>query len=147
MIVKMIMNGKLCIIRGRHSIACPHSDTPRYHLKSSEQISIIMQAFPKYNLWFPYFLCNRYRGSQTYYRHYNGTSVPVIRDPCFPKGRLNFPPRVWFSPEMDNWKFKPHPLSVTPGGSKWLRNNVLMAGDILITLESFVQLDWLYVYI
>lgn len=146
MILKWMMNGNLCIIHGRHSIAHVHLDSLRYHLKCFEQLSIRRQAFSRYNLWFPHLLGNRYRWSQTHYHPYNGTSVLVIRDPSFSKRRLNCPPRVWCSPEMDNSKFILHPLSVTPWGSNWLRNNVMMAGDLLIASESCLQLDWRYVY-
>jgi len=66
------------------------------------------------------------RCSQTYHNHCHGTPGPVIRDPSYPEGRLECPPRVWYSPEIDASKFSLHILSDTPGGLEWLQYILLM---------------------
>jgi len=56
--------------------------------------------------------------SQTYHNHFNGSPVPVIRNPNYSKGWQEYPPRVWYPPSTDASKFALHILSDTPGGSQ-----------------------------
>jgi len=58
---------------------------------------------------------------QTYHNHSHGTPVPVIRDPSYSECQPEYPPRVWYSPEIDALKFTLHILSVTPGGFQQLK--------------------------
>jgi len=57
---------------------------------------------------------------QTYHNHSHRTPAETIRDPSYSEGRLECPPRVWYSPEIDTSNFTLHILSDTPGGFKWL---------------------------
>jgi len=54
------------------------------------------------------------------------TPVPVVRDPGYFEGLPEYPPSVWYSPELDASKFTLHILSDTPGGFWWLKYIVLM---------------------
>jgi len=73
------------------------------------------------------------RYSQTYHHHSHGTPVAVIRDPSYSEGRLECPPRVWYSPEIDSSKFTFHILSDTPGVFQWLKYILLMSCDYLFS--------------
>ena len=74
----------------------------------------------------PKVLSSTSRCSWTYHSHSRGTPVPVIRDSSYSEGRQVFPPRVWYSPEIDASKFTLHILSDTPGGFQWLKYILLM---------------------
>jgi hypothetical protein len=50
----------------------------------------------------------------------------VAGAPSYSEGRQECPPRVWYSPEIDAFKFTLHILSHTPGGSQWLKYILLM---------------------
>ena len=54
------------------------------------------------------------------------TPVPVIRDPSYSEGRLQCPPRVRYSPEIDASKLTLHILSDTPGVFQRLKYILLM---------------------
>jgi len=54
------------------------------------------------------------------------TPVLVIRDLSYSEDRLECPPRVGHSPEIDASKFTLHILSDTPGGSQRLQYILLM---------------------
>jgi len=66
------------------------------------------------------------RCSQTYHNHSHGTPVAVIRDPSYSEGRPECPPRVWYFPEIDPFKFTLHIISDTPGGFQRLKYILLM---------------------
>ena len=78
------------------------------------------------------------RCSQTYHNHSYGTPVPVIRDPSYSKGRLECPPRVWYSPEIDPSKFTLHILSDTPGVFQWLQYILLMRISLVIRTSLLI---------
>jgi len=50
----------------------------------------------------PQVLSGALRFSPTYHNHFNGTPVPVIRDSSNSEARLERPPRVLYSPEIDH---------------------------------------------
>jgi len=77
----------------------------------------------------PNILSGALRCSQTYQNHSHGTAVPVIRDLSYSEGRLECPPQVWQSPEMDASKFTLHIISDTPGVFQWLKYILLMMID------------------
>jgi len=54
------------------------------------------------------------------------TPVPVVRDPSYSEGLPEYPPRVWYSPEIDASKFTLHILSDTPGVFQRLKYILLM---------------------
>jgi len=54
------------------------------------------------------------------------TPVAVVRDPSYSEGRPEYPPRVWYSPEIDASKFALHILSDTPGVFQRLKYILLM---------------------
>jgi len=66
------------------------------------------------------------RCSQSYHNHSHGTPVPVIWDPSYSEGQPEYPPRVWYSPEIDAYTFTLYILSDPPGGSRWLKYILLM---------------------
>jgi len=66
------------------------------------------------------------RCSLTYYNHSHGTPVPVSRHPIYSDGPPECPPRVWYSPEIDAFKFTLHILSDTSGGYQSLQYILLM---------------------
>jgi len=74
----------------------------------------------------PKVLSSTPRCSQICPNHSHGTPVTVISDPSYSKGRLEFPPRVWYSPEIDALQFTLHVLSDTPGGSQWRKYILLI---------------------
>jgi hypothetical protein len=53
-------------------------------------------------------------------------SVPVVRDPSYCEGLPEYPPRVWYSPEVDASKFTLHIFSDTPGVFQRLQYILLM---------------------
>jgi hypothetical protein len=55
-----------------------------------------------------------------------GAPRPVAGPPNFSEGRQEFPPRVWYSPEIDLSKFTLHILSHAPGRFQGLRYILLM---------------------
>ena len=63
----------------------------------------------------PKVLSTTRRCSPTYHNHSHGTPVPVIRDRSYSEVQLEWPPRVWYSPEIDTFKFTLHIRSDTPG--------------------------------
>ena len=69
------------------------------------------------------------RWSQTYHNHFHGTPVPVIRNPSASESRLECTPRVWYSPEIDTFKFTFHILSDTPGVIQRLKYILLMSAS------------------
>jgi hypothetical protein len=64
--------------------------------------------------------------SQTYHIHSHGTPGPVIRDPSYSEGRLEYPPRIRYSAEIDASKFTLHILSDTPGVFQRVKYILLM---------------------
>jgi len=74
----------------------------------------------------PKVLSGTLMSSQSYHNHSHSSPVPVMRDPSYSQGRLECPPRVWYSPEIDASKFTLHILSDTPGDSQWLKYILLM---------------------
>jgi len=56
------------------------------------------------------------------------TPVPVVRFSSYPEGRPEYPPRVWYFPEIDASKFALHNLSDTPGVFQRLKYILLMWG-------------------
>jgi len=50
----------------------------------------------------------------------------VVGPPSYSEGRQEFPPRVWYSHEIDSSKFTLHILSDTPGGFQWLKYILLI---------------------
>ena len=50
----------------------------------------------------------------------------VASSPSYSEGRQEFPPRVWYSPEITASKFTLHILSDTPVGFQWLLYIMLM---------------------
>ena len=71
-------------------------------------------------------LSSTLRCSQTPYNHSPGTPVPVIRYPSYSDGRQECPHRVWYSPEIDAFKYTLHILSDTPGCFESLKYIVLL---------------------
>jgi len=71
-------------------------------------------------------LCSATRFSQTCHNHFHGTPELVIRDSISSKGWPEHPPRVWYFPEIDAFKFTVHILSDPPGGSPWPKYLLLM---------------------
>jgi len=63
---------------------------------------------------------------QSYHNHSHGTLVQVVNDPRYSEGRPECPPKVWYSPEINSFKFTLHILSGTPGGFQWLKYILLM---------------------
>jgi len=78
------------------------------------------------------------------------TPVPVVRDPSYSEGLPEYPPGVWFSPEIDASKFTLHILSDTPGVFQWLKYILLMWDhaqnstweDLERLLESIDRAGW-----
>jgi len=54
------------------------------------------------------------------------TPIPVVSDPSYSEGLPEYPPRVWYSPEIDASKFTLHILSDTPGVFQRLKYILLM---------------------
>jgi hypothetical protein len=54
------------------------------------------------------------------------TPVPVIKDPSYSEGLLEYTSRVWYSPEIDAAKFTLRILSDTPGVFQRLKYILLM---------------------
>jgi hypothetical protein len=79
---------------------------------------------------FPHWLGDSPRCSKSYHNNSYGARVPVIRDPNYSEGRLECPPRVWFSPQIDASNFTLRLLSHTPGDSQWLKFILLMQGSL-----------------
>jgi len=108
----------------RRSEACyQHTETGRQQSQTCRRSSQGLSRAPKV-------LSGTPRGSQTYHNHSHGTPVRVIRDRSYSKGRPEYPPRVWYSPEIDASMFTLHILSDTPGGFQRLKY-------ILLMLEAF----------
>jgi len=55
-----------------------------------------------------------------------GSPRLVTGAPSYSEGRQEYPPRVWYSPEIDASKFTLHILSDTPGGFQWLKYILLL---------------------
>ena len=55
-----------------------------------------------------------------------GAPKLVVGAPSYSEGRQEFPPRVWYFPEIDASQFTLHILSDTPGGFQWLKYILLM---------------------
>jgi len=87
------------------------------------------------------------RWSQTCHNHSHGTSVPVIRDLSYSEGCQRCHPRVWYSPEIDASKFTLHILSVTPGGSQWLKYILLMKLCFITWLNVFTPFWWTQMHV
>ena len=68
--------------------------------------------------------------SETYHNHSHGTHESVIRVPSYSQGRLECPPRVCYSPQIDASKYTLHILSDTPGGSQGPKYILLMYTEI-----------------
>ena len=83
------------------------------------------------------------RCSQTYHKHFHGTPVPVIRDRSYSEGWQEFPPRVWYSPEIDASKFTLNILSDTSGGFQWLKYILLMEQSQYLHTQSVVNFSWI----
>jgi len=66
--------------------------------------------------------------------------VPVIRDPSYSEGRLECPPRVWYSPEIDTSNFTLYILTDTPGGFQILKYILLVKQWIEPSLSLMVQM-------
>jgi len=64
------------------------------------------------------------------------TPIPVVRDHSYSEGLPEYPPRVWYSPEIDSSKFTLHILSNTPGVFQRLKYILLM--------EASYWLEWFY---
>jgi len=84
------------------------------------------QASLRVSLGFPQWLGDSPRSSQTFHSCSHGAPVPVIRDCSYSNARPACPPRVWFSPQVDPFKYTLRLLSDTPGGSQWLTYILLM---------------------
>jgi len=75
----------------------------------------------------PSFVAGASRFSQAYINHSHSTSLPVIKDPSYSKGRPGCDAWVWYSPEIDASKFTHYILSDTPGSFQWLEYILLMS--------------------
>ena len=65
-------------------------------------------------------------GSQTYQNFIHSTAVPVITYPSYSEDQPEYPPTVWFSPDMDTYKFTLCFCLYSPGGSQWPKYILLM---------------------
>jgi len=129
------MNNNLCIIRGGYSYCLC---TSRQSQITPAVLWINIHTNPvtlRVSSWFPYWLCDGSRCSQSFHNCSHGAPVLVIRDPSYSVGRLECPPRVWYSAEIDTSKFTCHILSVTPGGSQRLKYILLMQSPVLRAVE------------
>ena len=118
-----------------------HQENLRKCLQSFEWISIRIQASFRVSLGFLHWLGYSPRCSQTYHNRSHGAPIPVIRDSSYSEGRLQCPPRVWFSPQIDASKITLRLLSHTPGGSQWLKYILLM---LTMVLEQHASLEWFH---
>ena len=64
------------------------------------------------------------------------THVPVFRDLSYSEGRLECPPGVWYSLEIDASKFTLHILSYTPGGFQWLKHILLLHVNVIKQMKT-----------
>jgi len=64
------------------------------------------------------------------------TPVLLIRDPSYSQGLPEYPPRIWYSPEIDASKFTLHILSDTPGVFQRLQYILLMKMGLGKTFTS-----------
>jgi hypothetical protein len=90
----------------------------------------------------PKVLSGTLRRFQTCHITSSGSPVQVIRDPSYSEGRLECPPRVWYSPEIDASKFTLHIFSDTPGGFQWLKYILLMTGEY----QWHRSEKWMYIF-
>jgi len=95
------------------------SQTCRRHSPTCCRRSQVLQGAPKV-------LSCTLRCSQTYHNHSHSTPVPVIWDSSYSEGWQKWPPRVWYSPEIDASKFTLHILSDPAGVFQWPRYILLM---------------------
>jgi len=131
MILKLILNNNLCIICGGYSyFFCTSGEsqiTPAVLHMSIHQ----NPASIRVNLGFLHQLGDSPRCSQTFYNRFQGVPGSVIRDPSYSDCRLQCPPRVWFSPEIDASKFRLCLLSHSMG----LPVTKIHFADTLLPLE------------
>jgi len=78
------------------------------------------------------------RCSQICHKHSPGTPVPVTRDPSYSEGRQVWPPRVWYSPEIEASKSSLHILSDTSGVFWWLKYILQMMASKVSTEASVI---------
>jgi len=104
----------------RHSKACPrHSQTCHQYSQTSHWRSQVLRGATEVFSGAPWCF-------QTYHNHSHGTAVLVIRDLSYSKGRLECPPMVWYSPEIDTSKFTLQILSDASRVSQGLKYISLM---------------------
>jgi len=89
-------------------------------------LPLVLPDFSPALLGTPRLVISAPKCSQTYHNHSHGTPLPVITDPSYSEGRLEFPPMFWHSPAIDASKFTPHILSDTAGVSQWLKYILVM---------------------
>jgi len=91
----------------------------RQHTQVHPKFSPVLRRAPKLITITPIVLL--YRSSEI-----PVTSVPVVWGPSYSEGLPEYPPRVWYSPEIDASKFTLHILSDTPGVFQKLKYILLM---------------------
>jgi len=131
------MNNNLCIIRGGYSYCSCTSRESQITL-AVLGMNIHQNATSlKVSLGFPHWLGNSPRCSRSFHNRSHGAPVPAIRDPSSSEGRLECPPRAWYSPENVTSKFTLHILSDTPGGSQRLKYILLMYLYYILHFAAF----------
>ena len=66
----------------------------------------------------------------------------VAGTPSYSEGRQEWPPRDWYSPEIDTSKFTLHILWDTPGGFQWLKYILLMWLELSWKSISLLSGGW-----
>ena len=99
-------------------------------------MSLVLPGFTPALLGAPRHVFGTPRWSQTHHHHSHGTPIPDISNSSYSKGRLECPPMVWHSPEIDASKFTLLILWDTPGGSQGLNYILLIEGSKLAQRHS-----------
>jgi len=112
------------------------SDGPELSLTLFEVLADLSPAYPDLSLAYPDLLPalpGAHRCTQSSLQHSGmfptlsqSLPVPVMRDLSYSEAQPEYPPKVWYSPEIGASKFILHILSVTPRGSQWLKYILLM---------------------
>jgi len=120
----------------RKSCAYFHLESLTSYMQSTEWISTRTQTSLRVFLWFPrtfsnlpgahHVLCGITRCFHTSLNDSDGPPVLVIRDPSYFHSRQEYPPKVWYFPEIDISKFTFHILSDTPLGSQCIKYILLI---------------------
>jgi len=117
----LVAGGPRCSLayHWRSLACCQHSQTYCRHSQTCPQHSQVLPGAPNVLSCAP--TC-----TQTYQNHFYDPAVSVNSNPCYSKGQPEFPPKVWYSPEIEASKFTPHILSDTAEGFQYLQYILLM---------------------